>query len=116
MCSSSMSDSSETHCRGSKYIRAMPELVSTADLHPPGTHVSVNDTRLWVEREGRGEPLLLLSGGPANSHLTFHPAFSALADSYEVIYVDYRGRGRSEPAADYRTVTFAHDVADIDAL
>ena len=85
-------------------------------LHPPGTHVHIGDTRLWVEREGRGEPLLLLAGGPANSHLTFHPAFSALADEYEIIYVDYRGRGRSAPVADHRTITFEQDVADIEAL
>ena len=84
--------------------------------HPPGTHVHIGDTRLWVEREGHGEPLLLLAGGPASSHLTFHPAFSALADEYEVIYVDYRGRGRSDPVADYRTITFEQDVADIEAL
>jgi proline iminopeptidase len=88
---------------------------ATAALHPPGVHVRVNDTRLWVEREGEGEPLLLLAG-PAASHLTFHPAFSALADNYEVIYVDYRGRGCSDPVADYRTITFAQDVADIEAL
>jgi len=85
-------------------------------MHPPGTHVHIGDTRLWVEREGEGEPLLLLAGGPANSHLTFHPAFSALADEYEVIYVDYRGRGRSDPVDDYRTITFERDVADIEAL
>lgn len=85
-------------------------------LHPPGTYVHIGDTRLWVERDGEGEPLLLLAGGPANSHLTFHPAFSALADEYEVIYVDYRGRGRSDPVADYRTITFERDVADIEAL
>ena len=85
-------------------------------MHPPGTHVHIGDTRLWVEREGEGEPLLLLAGGPANSHLTFHPAFSALADEYEVIYVDYRGRGRSDPVTDYRTITFQRDVADIEAL
>jgi proline iminopeptidase len=86
------------------------------DVHPPGFDVAIHGTRLWVEREGSGEPLLLLAGGPASSHLTFHPAFSALADEYEVIYVDYRGRGRSDPVDDYRTITFAQDVADIEAL
>lgn len=77
--------------------------------------MSLGDTRLWVEREGSGEPLVLLAGGPANSHLTFHPAFSALADAYEVFYVDYRGRGRSDPA-DYLTITFEQEVADVEAL
>jgi proline iminopeptidase len=78
--------------------------------------VDVGTTRLWIEEEGRGEPLLLLAGGPANSHLTFHPYFSALADTHRVIYVDYRGRGRSDAVADPRLVTFAGDVADIAAL
>jgi proline iminopeptidase len=85
-------------------------------VHPAGVHVAVTDTRLWVEREGTGAPVLLLAGGPASSHLTFHPAFSALSDSFDVIYVDYRGRGRSDPVDDYRTVTFLQDVADIEAL
>ena len=89
---------------------------AAGELHAPGTHVSIGDTRLWVEREGTGEPLLLLAGGPASSHLTFHPTFSALSDSYEVLYVDYRGRGRSDPVTDYGTITFEGDVADIESL
>ncbi|HSE27249.1 MAG TPA: alpha/beta hydrolase [Gemmatimonadales bacterium] len=84
--------------------------------HAGGRHVDIGTTRLWIEEEGGGEPLLLLAGGPANSHLTFHPHFSALADSYRVIYVDYRGRGRSAPVEDPRHITFAGDVADIAAL
>ena len=84
--------------------------------HAPGRLVDVNDTKLWVETEGSGEPLLLLAGGPANSHLTFHPYFSALADEYRVIYVDYRGRGRSAPLAHPSEATFSGDVADIAAL
>ncbi|MGZ3673472.1 MAG: alpha/beta fold hydrolase [Ktedonobacterales bacterium] len=86
--------------------------------HAPGQFVELDDGRVWVEIEGpaAGEPLVLLSGGPANSHLTFHPAFSALADRYRVIYVDYRGRGRSDKPASYHDITFAGDVADIEAL
>jgi proline iminopeptidase len=89
---------------------------TTPSLHPPGRHVAVNGTRLWVEREGSGPPLLLLAGGPASSHLIFHPHFSALADRFEVIYVDLRGRGRSDRPARPEDVTFAGDVEDVDAL
>jgi proline iminopeptidase len=84
--------------------------------HPPGRLVTVNDTRLWIETEGSGEPLLLLPGGPANSHLTFHPYFSALADEYQVIYVDYRGRGKSDRPERWEDITFAQDVADVEGL
>jgi proline iminopeptidase len=84
--------------------------------HPPGRLIDVNGTRLWVETEGTGEPLLLLAGGPANSHLTFHPYFSALADRCQVIYLDYRGRGKSERPARWSDITFDQDVADIEGV
>ena len=84
--------------------------------HVPGRWLEVNGTRLWIEEEGEGAPLLLLAGGPASSHLTFHPAFSALADAHRVVYLDYRARGRSAPVADLRGITFAQDVADVAAV
>ncbi|MCE3261358.1 MAG: alpha/beta hydrolase fold family protein [Pseudoduganella sp.] len=83
--------------------------------HPPGRMVEVNGTSLWVETEGKGEPLVVLVGGPSNSHVSMHPAFSALSDRFQVIYYDYRGRGRSTPAAP-REVTFNGDVADLEGL
>ncbi len=84
--------------------------------HPPGRFLSVNETRLWVETEGSGEPLIVLVGGPANSHVSLHPAFSALSDRFQVIYYDYRGRGRSDAATDAKNITFARDVEDLEAL
>jgi proline iminopeptidase len=93
------------------------EAAGRPDVHyVPGRHITVNNRRLWVEQEGGGEPLLLLTGGPANSHLTFHPHFSKLADQFRVIYVDYFGRGLSDACPDYREITFARDVEDIAAL
>jgi proline-specific peptidase len=86
-----------------------------AVTHAPGRWLEVNGTRLWIEEEGEGEPVLLLAGGPASSHLTFHPAFTALAGSQRVVYLDYRGRGRSA-RVDLREVTFAQDVADVAAV
>ena len=85
-------------------------------VHPAGRLVPVRDTRLWVETEGTGEPLLLLAGGPAASHLTFHPTFSALADSFEVIYLDYRGRGRSRAPEQWEEITFEGDVEDLEGV
>lgn len=85
--------------------------------HAPGEHVNIGGTRkLWVESEGSGEPLVLLAGGPAHSHVVFHPVFSELADSQRVVYYDYHGRGRSGPLDAGETATFANDVADVEAL
>lgn len=86
------------------------------DLHAPGQMVEVHGARLWVESHGKGEVLVLLPGGPAASHIVFHPHFDRLADQFQVVYYDYRGRGRSEKPADPSSISFENDVADLEAL
>ena len=70
-------------------------------------HVSVNGVRLFFDVEGakfvpdgpnmREKPvLLMLHGGPGADHSIYRPAYSALADVAQIIYLDHRGNGRSE--------------------
>jgi proline iminopeptidase len=92
-------------------------MTQTSNIHPAGRFYRVRGHELWVEREGTGEPVLLLAGfGPAGSHLIFHPSFSALASDHEIIYVDLFGRGRSHSPDDWKAITFAGDVADVTEL
>lgn len=84
--------------------------------HAPGTFVSVRGTRLWVESEGAGDPLILLVGGPASSHVSFHPVFSQLADQFRIIYYDYRERGHSDRTGQVESISFVGDVADLEGL
>ncbi|MBN8990291.1 MAG: alpha/beta hydrolase [Rhizobiales bacterium] len=69
-------------------------------------HVSVNGVRLFFDVEGakfvpdgpvmREKPvLLMLHGGPGFDHSTYRPAYSALADIAQIVYLDHRGNGRS---------------------
>jgi proline-specific peptidase len=89
----------------------------TPPVHPAGRHYQVRGHHLWVETEGSGPPLLLLAGlGPAGSHVIFHPFFTRLASTHQIIYVDLHGRGRSDQPADLANLTFAGDVADIAEL
>lgn len=90
--------------------------LSMPELHPPGELIALNGTRLWVESHGKGPPLVLLAGGPAASHVVFHPHFDALADQFRVIYYDYRGRGQSDKPDDSAAITFDNDVEDLEAL
>ena len=68
--------------------------------------VEVNGARLFFDVEGAGlvpdgprlrakPTLLLLHGGPGFDHSLYKPAFSALADIAQVVYLDHRGNGRS---------------------
>ncbi len=88
----------------------------SAIQHPPGSYVTVHGTRLWYESEGRGEPLILIAGGPGDSHSIFHPFFSRLADGYRVIYFDAFGVGKSDRAKARAEYSFARDVEDLEGL
>jgi pimeloyl-ACP methyl ester carboxylesterase len=57
-------------------------------------YAPVNGIRVWYAEFGRGEPVLLLHGGLANSNYWGNQV-PALAESYRVIVVDSRGHGRS---------------------
>ena len=95
----------------SLYAQKIPATIK----HPPGNFVVVNGAKIWYESEGKGEPLLLIAGGPGSAHY-FHPYFSILADSYRVIYFDAFGRGKSERAKSPKEYTFERDVNDIEGL
>jgi proline iminopeptidase len=85
--------------------------------HPPGRHYTVRGRKLWVEEDGKGEPVVLLAGlGPAGSHVTFHPHFDQLAQDRRIFYIDLWGRGRSDSPNDLREITFLSDVADLAEL
>ena len=57
--------------------------------------------------------LLLLHGGPGVDHSLYKPAFSALTDVAQVVYLDHRGNGRSERGAhdSWNIAQWADDVA-----
>ncbi len=70
--------------------------------------VLVNGVRLFFDVEGAGlvpdgrtmrekPTLVLLHGGPGFDHSAYKPTFSALADIAQVVFLDHRGNGRSEP-------------------
>jgi proline iminopeptidase len=85
-------------------------------VHPKGDFAVVNGSRLWFESEGSGEPIVLIPGGPGDSHDYFHPYFSALSSSNRVIYYDAFGRGKSDRAKDPREYTVDRDVEDLEGL
>jgi pimeloyl-ACP methyl ester carboxylesterase len=86
-------------------------------------HVRVNGVRLFFDVEGaklvpdgpvmREKPtLLLLHGGPGFDHSIYRPAYSALADIAQVIFLDHRGNGRSQdgPSEAWNLAQWGDDV------
>jgi proline iminopeptidase len=102
-------------------IAALPVFVhaqisSPGVKHPPGAYAKVNGIKLWYETEGRGEPLVLVAGGPGDPHAVFHLFFSRLADRRQVIYFDAFGVGKSDRAKSNREYSFARDVENLEGL
>jgi pimeloyl-ACP methyl ester carboxylesterase len=92
--------------------------------------ITINGVRLFFDVEGpllgingpvmRERPIMiLLHGGPGLDHSHYRPGFSQLAEIAQVIYLDYRGHGRSERGApgSWNTVQWGDDLkAFCDAL
>jgi pimeloyl-ACP methyl ester carboxylesterase len=92
--------------------------------------VSIGDVRLFFDVEGaklvadgpamRERPtLVLLHGGPGFDHSSYKPAFTALTDVAQVVYLDHRGNGRSDRGtpAQWNLAQWADDVRSFcDAL
>ncbi|MFJ6390850.1 alpha/beta fold hydrolase [Streptomyces sp. NPDC091972] len=75
--------------------------------------ITEDGVRLWAERSGAGEPLVLCHGGPGLWDM-FEDLAALLDDRATVIRWDQRGCGRSERCAGpWTTDRFA---ADLDAV
>lgn len=86
-------------------------------------HVNIGDTRLFFDVEGaslvpdgpvmRQQPtVVLLHGGPGADHSVLKPTVSPLADCAQLVYLDQRGQGRSDPSSPehWNLKTWAADV------
>lgn len=86
----------------------------------------VRDTELYFDIEGaeldpgsphpREKPVIfVLPGGPGGDHTNLRPALTPLSDKAQLVYLDYRGCGRSARSPQ-ETYTMDHHVEDVEAL
>jgi len=80
----------------------------------PVPSLPVDDSELYYETRGAGEPLLLIQGMAANSTHWGEPFLAQLERDFEVIVYDHRGSGRSGPLPE--GITTASLAADALAL
>lgn len=85
----------------------------------PGTQkktLRANNVDFWVETEGKGEPLILIHGGPGGNHCYFHPGMSTLAAERKLVYYDLRGHYMSKCPQTPELCGLSYDVEDIESL
>jgi proline iminopeptidase len=95
--------------------------VNTANAQPfpdswkDGKLVTVNGAKLWVVTVGKGDPVILIPGGPGGVHVGLR-RFDSLAKNNMLIYFDAFGRGKSDTAKDVKEYTLERDIEDIEGL
>jgi proline iminopeptidase len=84
--------------------------------HTKKEFIKANGIRFWVEREGKGPPLILIHGGPGGNHCYFHPNISLLAKRRTLVYYDLRGHYMSSAPKDKNDYGLRQDAEDVEAL
>jgi proline iminopeptidase len=95
---------------------APPAVESTEVLKIESGFVDANGVLIYYEALGRGQPLLILHGGPGASHDYFLPYLLPLARTNRVVFIDERGSGKSEKLEDAKGYTVENMVEDVEAV
>lgn len=102
-------------------VMLSPVLAQTGDIHYPdswseGNYYTVNGAKLWVVIVGKGEPLIIIPGGPGGAHQPYRKFDSLAKSNIQIIYFDAFGRGKSDTARDVKEYSLARDIEDIEGL
>ena len=95
--------------------RHSPDAATAAFLIQEG-YVDAHGVLIYYTTFGRGEPLVILHGGPGSSHEDFLPYLLPLARTNKLVFIDERGSGRSEKLEDVKQYTVENMVADVEAV
>jgi proline iminopeptidase len=78
--------------------------------------VPVGGASLYARDIGRGQPIIVLHGGPDFDSGYLLPDLDRLADAFRLLYYDQRGRGQSASGVRPEDVTLSTDIDDIEKL
>jgi proline-specific peptidase len=78
--------------------------------------VDANGVMIYYKILGKGEPLLIVHGGPGASHDYFLPYLLPLARHHQLIFIDERGSGRSQKLEDPSGYTVENMVEDVEVV
>src|SRR6478672_12796403 len=79
-------------------------------------YVDANGVMIYYKSFGKGDPLVIVHGGPGASHDYFLPHLIPLARTNRLVFIDERGSGRSEKLDDVKQYTVEGMVADLEAV
>ncbi len=73
-------------------------------------YVLANGVFIYYTSFGKGDPLVVVHGGPGADHTYFLPYLVPLARTHRLIFIDERGSGRSQKLQDISSYTVENMV------
>jgi proline iminopeptidase len=101
---------------GLVFLFILGDIIPAQEKDNTGSFANVNGEKIWYQIKGKGEPIVLIPGGPGNSHLYLTPWFDELSKNFKVVYFDAFGRGKSSRAENKEEYSFQRDVNDLEGL
>jgi proline iminopeptidase len=96
---------------------AAAEKAGPAGVYPVDEmYVDAGGVLIYTVSFGRGEPLVIVHGGPGASHDYFLPYLLPLARTNRLIFIDERGSGKSEKLEDVSKYTVEAMADDVEAV
>lgn len=79
-------------------------------------YVDANGVLIYYKTFGKGQPLLIVHGGPGASHDYFLPYLVPLSRTNKLVFIDERGSGRSQKLENPASYTVENMVEDVEAV
>src|SRR5690349_10664696 len=104
-------------CAQNGFAQTTPNPDRSANVFPLNEgFVDAHGVMIYYLTLGRGEPLMIVHGGPGASHDYFLPYLLPLMRTNRLVFIDERGSGKSSQLDDPRQYTVANMVEDIEAV
>ena len=97
-------------------IAALILATATSVLPIQEGYVDANGVMIYYTAFGKGDPLVIVHGGPGASHDYFLPHLVPLARTNRLIFIDERGSGKSEKLWDVKQYTVERMADDVEAV
>jgi proline iminopeptidase len=79
-------------------------------------YIDANGVLIYYVEFGKGEPLVVLHGGPGADHAYFLPWLLPMARTHRLIFIDERGSGQSQRLQDVTKYTIENMADDVEAV
>lgn len=89
---------------------------TTSNLDVVEENVEINGVKHFIKKIGKGEPIVVLHGGPGLFHNYLVAHFEKLAEKYQIIFYDQRGCGKTDFPKDTTSITIQNFVEDLEAI